>query len=402
MISTRKSLEQITPSLTLALKAKVDEMKKQGIDVVSFTVGEPDFHTPDNVKIEAFQAICNNITKYTSGAGLPELRDIIVKKFAKENGLTHFKRENIVVGSGGKQCLSAAIHAITEPGDEVLIPAPYWLSYPAMVIMAGAVPVFVPSRAENNYILTPEEIEKYITPKTKALILNSPSNPTGSVYYKEHIEALLPIIKKHNLFVISDEIYEKLVYDNIEFISLASFPEIRDQVIVINGVSKSFAMTGWRIGYAASHVAVAKAMTKVESHLTGNACSVSQRAAYAAIRDNLEDSSHLKNMQIAFENRRNLGYKLLQDIPHISTTRPQGAFYLFVDASYYYGYKDGDTTIHNSTEMASYLLDKYHVAVVPGMDFGDDRCFRISFATSEAMIEKGIQRIKEALSNLKK
>jgi aspartate aminotransferase len=397
VISTRKSLEKISPSLTLALKAKVDELKKQGIDVVSFTVGEPDFHTPDNVKVEAFNAVCNNVTKYTAVAGLPELRDIIVEKFAKENGLTHFKRENVVVGNGGKQCLYSAIYVLTEPGDDVLIPAPYWLSYPAMVLLAGANPVIVPSRAENNYILTPEELEKAITPKTKVLILNSPSNPTGSVYQKEDLEALIPVIKKHNLFVISDEIYEKLVYDHLQFTSLASFEEIRDQVVIVNGVSKSFAMTGWRIGYAAGHASIIKAMSKINGHLTGNACSVSQRAAYAAIKDNLQDSYQLDNMQRIFEQRRNLGHKLLQEIPGISTTCPKGAFYLFINASAYYGKRYGENVIHNSTELANYLLDKYYVAVVPGLDFGDDRCFRISFATSEAQIEKGITRIKEAL-----
>ena len=309
----RKDLDLITPSLTLVLKSKVDEMRKQGIDVVSFTVGEPDFHTPSVIKKEGIKAIEENFTKYTDGAGIPELRKAIVEKFRKENGL-EYTLENIVVGNGGKQVISSAIQALTNPGDEVIIPVPYWLSYPAMVILAGAKPVFLETKAENDYRITPEELQKAITPKTALLLLNSPSNPTGGVYHKEHYQALLPIIKESKIAVISDEIYEKLIYDAVSFVSMGQFSEIKDQLVVVNGVSKSFAMTGWRIGYAAASPQIAKAITKIESHLTGNACSISQKAACKAIQNNVEDQSDLKKMQEAFQRRRDLGYKLLSQI----------------------------------------------------------------------------------------
>ncbi|NUM36999.1 MAG: pyridoxal phosphate-dependent aminotransferase [Candidatus Brocadiae bacterium] len=396
----RKELDLITPSLTLVLKSKVDEMRKQGIDVVSFTVGEPDFHTPVVIKKEGIKAIEENFTKYTDGAGIPELRKAIVEKFRKENGI-EYTPENIVVGNGGKQVISSAIHALTEPGDEVIIPTPYWLSYPAMAILANAKPVFLETKAENDYRVTPEDLKKAITPKTSLLLLNSPSNPTGGVYHKEHLEALLPIIQESKIAVISDEIYEKLLYDGLPFVSMGQYPQIKEQLVVVNGVSKSFAMTGWRIGYAAAPLKVAKAMIKIESHLTGNACSVSQKAAWKAIQNNLEDQTELKRMQTAFQKRRDLGYELICKIPGLRCTLPQGAFYLFPDASSFYGKSYETRKIQNSKDLCEYLLEVCHVSVVPGLDFGNDRCFRISFATSEEEIRKGMQRIQTGLERLK-
>ncbi len=400
-ILVRSDLVKIAPSLTLVLKDKVERMRKQGKNVVSFTVGEPDFDTPTAIKQAGIRAIEQNFTRYTSGLGILELREAIVQKLKQENGLD-YGIPNIIVSSGGKQAISSAIYALINPGDEVLIPTPYWLSYPAMVILAGGTYKFLETKPEDNYRLTPELLEKNIGPKTKLLLLNYPSNPTGAVYHREHLAALVPIIKKHKLFVISDEIYEKLIYDNLKFVSLSEFSEIKRQIILINGVSKSFAMTGWRIGYAAADPQIIDAMDKVQSHLTGNSCSISQKAAAYALQANLKDPSDLKKMQARFEQRRNLGYELIHQIPGLSCERPQGAFYLFPKAdAFYRKTTPSGKIILNSVDLATYLLEECLVSVVPGADFGNDANFRISFATSEAEIEEGMKRIKEGLLKLK-
>ncbi len=399
-LGVRADLDKITPSLTLVLKAKVDDMRKQGIHVISFTVGEPDFPTPLHIKQAGTKAIEDNFTKYTSGLGIPELREAIANKFRQENGLD-YTAENIIVSSGGKQAISSAIIALIQPGDEVLIPRPYWLSYPAMVILAGGVAKFLDTRPEDNYLLTPETLKNSITSKSKLLLLNSPSNPVGCVYNKEQLAALVPIILENKLAVIADEIYEKLLYDKIEFTSLAKFSEIKKQLVVVNGVSKSFAMTGWRIGYAAAEPHIIKAMNKVQSHLTGNACSISQKAALHAITTNLKDSSELQKMQSIFERRRNLAYDLIHKIPGLPCEKPQGAFYLFPKCDGYFGkVTPKGKKILNSVDISTYLLDDCHVSVVPGADFGMDTNFRISFATSEQDIQEGMRRIEQGLLKL--
>lgn len=400
-ISVRSDLAQIKPSLTLVLKAKVDEMRKNGIDVISFTVGEPDFPTPLHIKQAGIKAIEDNFTRYTSGLGIPELREAIAKKLREENKLD-YQAENIIVSSGGKQAISSAIFALTQPGDEVLIPNPYWLSYPAMAILANATFRSIDTKPEDHYRITPQMLESNIGPKSRVLILNSPSNPTGSVYHYEHFLALVPIIKKYKLSVISDEIYEKLIYDGNKFVSLAEFAEIKKQIVLINGVSKSFAMTGWRIGYAAAEPHVIKAMNKVQSHLTGNSCSISQKAAYQAIHTNISDSSELHKMQIAFEKRRNLAYELISHVNGLQCDRPEGAFYLFPRCDSFFGRKTPKgQLITNSETLGNYLLDECHVCVVPGIEFGMNTNFRISFACSEQDIKEGIQRIQKGLENLK-
>ena len=392
---TRRVLDDITPSVTLTLNSKVKDMRKEGKNVISFTVGEPDFHTPEYIKQEGIKAIQNNFTKYTPGAGIKELREAIAKKLKQENNID-YSMENIVVSSGGKQAISSAIYALTDPGDEVIIPSPFWLSYPVIAKITGAKPKIVKTLPQNDYRITPEELKKEITEKTKILMLNSPSNPTGIVYRKEHLEALVPVIKESNITVISDEIYEQLIYDELTFTSLAQYEEIKDQVIIINGVSKSFAMTGWRIGYAAvPDKNVAKAMVKVQSHLTGSSCAISQKASCAAIEEKLKDQNKLKDMIETFQNRRDLAYDLITRIPNLKCSRPQGAFYLFPQVDYFY--KNG---IENSTQLANHLLQNFNVAVVPGGDFGNDENIRISFATSDENIKEGIARIEKALLSI--
>lgn len=400
-IVLRSSLNDIKPSLTLVLKAKVDELRKKGVHVISFTVGEPDFPTPLHIKQAGIKAIEENFTRYTSGLGIPELREAIAAKLRKENGL-NYQAENIIVSSGGKQAISSAIIALTQPGDEVLIPNPYWLSYPAMVILANANFRYINTKAEDDYRITPELLESHIGPKSRVLILNSPSNPTGSMYHAQHFAALVPIIKKYKLAVISDEIYEKLLYDGRKFVSLAEFTEIKKQIVLINGVSKSFAMTGWRIGYAAAEPHVIKGMNKVQSHLTGNACSISQKAACQALQTNMADTSELCKMQVAFEQRRNLAYELISKVPGLPCNKPEGAFYLFPRCDSFFGKKSpSGYEIKGSETLANYLLDECRVSVVPGVDFGMDTNFRISFACSENDIKEGIKRIKEGLAHLK-
>ena len=391
-----ENIGQVAPSLTLTLVAKVNELRAQGIDVVGFTVGEPDFPTPEYIKTAGINAIKENFTRYTSGTGIPELRDAVVEKLKRDNGL-HYKRENIAVSNGAKHSISNVIFAVLNPGDEVLIPTPYWLSYPAMVTLCGGKCVFVPTTIENGYKLTPETLQKYITPRTKLLLLNSPNNPTGAVYSKEELEALVPVIKDSGIWVISDEIYEKLVYGDAKFESFAQFDEIKDQVILINGVSKAYSMTGWRIGYLAACLEIVKAVEKVQSHFTSSCCSISQKAAVKAIQ---EDSEELTMMQEAFARRLELGLKLLNEIPDLPVSPPQGAFYLFPQCDAYYGKSYQGKTINNSIEMAEYFLDVCHVAVVPGKSFGSDQNFRISYATSESEIEKGIRRLQEGLAKL--
>ncbi len=390
-------LNRLAPSATLAMSQKSSEMKAQGIDVINMSVGEPDFNTPENIKEAAKKAIDDNFSRYSPVPGYPDLRKAIVAKLKNENGLDYTVNE-VIVGTGGKQGICNVILALVNPGDEVIIPAPYWVSYPQMAKLAGGVPVIVNAGFDQDFKMTPEQLEAAITPKTKMLILCSPSNPTGSVYSKEELAALADVLRKHpDVFVLADEIYEHINYIGKHH-SIAQEPGIKDQVIIANGVSKAYAMTGWRIGFLAGPEWIIKGCNKLQGQYTSGTCSVSQKAAEAAYT---LDQSAVEEMRQAFERRRDLIVKLAKEVPGLEVNIPQGAFYLFPKCNSYFGKSNGDKTINNSTDFAMYLLEEAHVATVGGDAFGDPDCFRMSYATSDENIKEAIRRIKEALSKLK-
>lgn len=390
-------LNRLAPSATLVMSQKSSEMKAQGIDVINMSVGEPDFNTPDHIKEAAKKAVDENWSRYSPVPGYVDLRKSIVAKLKNENGLDYSINE-ILVGNGAKQCVCNAIMALVNDGDEVIIPAPYWVSYPQMVKLAGGEPVFVRAGFEQDFKMTPQQLENAITPKTKMLILCSPSNPTGSVYSKEELQGLAEVIKKHDdLFVLADEIYEHINYIGTHE-SIAQFEGMKERTIVINGVSKAYAMTGWRIGYMAAPEWIVKGCNKLQGQYTSGACSVSQKAAEAAYTMQQEC---VEEMRQAFERRKNLIVKLAKDIPGLEVNNPQGAFYLFPKCSSFFGKRYGDRVVNNSTDLALYLLEVGHVATVSGDAFGDPDCFRMSYATSDDNICEAMKRIKEALANLK-
>lgn len=390
-------LNRLAPSATLAMSQKSSEMKAQGIDVINMSVGEPDFNTPDNIKEAAKKAIDENFSRYSPVPGYPDLRKAIVAKLKKENGLDYTVNE-VIVGTGGKQCVCNAVLALVNPGDEVIIPAPYWVSYPQMVKLAGGTPVIVSAGFDQDFKMTAEQLENAITEKTKMLILCSPSNPTGSVYSKEELAALAEVLKKHpEVFVLADEIYEHINYIGKHH-SIAQEPGMKEQVIIANGVSKAYAMTGWRIGFLAGPEWIIKGCSKLQGQYTSGTCSVSQKAAEAAYT---LDQGAVEEMRVAFERRRNLIVKLAKEVPGLEVNMPQGAFYLFPKCNSYFGKSNGEKTINNSTDFAMYLLEEAHVATVGGDAFGDPDCFRMSYATSDENIVEAIRRIKEALSKLK-
>ena len=390
-------LNRLAPSATLALSQKSSEMKAQGIDVINMSVGEPDFNTPENIKEAAKKAIDDNFSRYSPVPGYPDLRKAIVAKLKNENGLDYTVNE-VIVGTGGKQGICNVILALVNPGDEVIIPAPYWVSYPQMAKLAGGVPVIVNAGFDQDFKMTPEQLEAAITPKTKMLILCSPSNPTGSVYSKEELAALADVLRKHpDVFVLADEIYEHINYIGKHH-SIAQEPGLKEQVIIANGVSKAYAMTGWRIGFLAGPEWIIKGCNKLQGQYTSGTCSVSQKAAEAAYT---LDQSAVEEMRQAFERRRDLIVKLAKEVPGLEVNIPQGAFYLFPKCNSYFGKSNGDKTINNSTDFAMYLLEEAHVATVGGDAFGDPDCFRMSYATSDENIKEAIRRIKEALSKLK-
>ena len=390
-------LNRLAPSATLAMSQKSSEMKAQGIDVINMSVGEPDFNTPENIKEAAKKAIDDNFSKYSPVPGYPDLRKAIVAKLKNENGLDYTVNE-VIVGTGGKQGICNVILALVNPGDEVIIPAPYWVSYPQMAKLAGGVPVIVNAGFDQDFKMTPEQLEAAITPKTKMLILCSPSNPTGSVYSKEELAALADVLRKHpDVFVLADEIYEHINYIGKHH-SIAQEPGLKKQVIIANGVSKAYAMTGWRIGFLAGPEWIIKGCNKLQGQYTSGTCSVSQKAAEAAYT---LDQSAVEEMRQAFERRRDLIVKLAKEVPGLEVNIPQGAFYLFPKCNSYFGKSNGDKTINNSTDFAMYLLEEAHVATVGGDAFGDPDCFRMSYATSDENIKEAIRRIKEALSKLK-
>ena len=390
-------LNRLAPSATLAMSQKSSEMKAQGIDVINMSVGEPDFNTPDNIKEAAKKAIDENFSRYSPVPGYPDLRKAIVAKLKKENGLDYTMNE-VIVGTGGKQCVCNAVLALVNPGDEVIIPAPYWVSYPQMVKLAGGITVIVNAGFDQDFKMTAEQLENAITEKTKMLILCSPSNPTGSVYSKEELAALAAVLKKHpEVFVLADEIYEHINYIGKHH-SIAQEPGMKEQVIIANGVSKAYAMTGWRIGFLAGPEWIIKGCNKLQGQYTSGTCSVSQKAAEAAYT---LDQGAVEEMRVAFERRRNLIVKLAKEVPGLEVNMPQGAFYLFPKCNSYFGKSNGEKTINNSTDFAMYLLEEAHVATVGGDAFGDPDCFRMSYATSDENIVEAIRRIKEALSKLK-
>ena len=380
------------------MSQKSSEMKAQGIDVINMSVGEPDFNTPDHIKEAAKQAVDQNYSRYSPVPGYPELRRAIVDKLKRENQLDYSMSE-ILVSNGAKQSVCNTMLALVNPGDEVIIPAPYWVSYPQMVLLAGGTPVIVEATFEQNFKMTPEQLAAAITPRTRLLVLCSPSNPTGAVYNKEELRALANIILSHDdLFVLADEIYEHINYVG-HHESIAQFPGMKERTILVNGVSKAYAMTGWRIGYIAAPEWIVKCCNKLQGQYTSGPCSVSQKAAEFAYTQSQEC---VEQMRQAFERRRNLIVDLAKDIPGLEVNVPEGAFYLFPKCSGFYGSTAPDgSTIGNSTELALYLLSEAHVATVGGDAFGDPDCFRMSYATSDDNIREAMRRMKEALAKLK-
>lgn len=389
-------LNRLAPSATLAMSQKSSEMKAQGIDVINMSVGEPDFMTPDFVKEAGKQAIDDNYSKYSPVPGYPALRKAIAEKLERENGLDYAASE-IIVGTGGKQGVCNTILALVNPGDEVIIPAPYWVSYPQMVKLAGGVPVIVPAGIGQDFKITAAQLEAAVTPKTKLVILCSPSNPTGSVYSEEELGELAGVVLAHDdLFVLSDEIYEHINYIGGHS-SIAACPGMKERTVVCNGVSKAYAMTGWRLGWVAAPEWIVKGLGKLQGQYTSGTSSVSQMAALAAYEG---DQSCVAAFRETFRRRRDLIVCLAKDIPGLEVNVPQGAFYLFPDCSAFFGRSDGKRVIRNSTDLALYLLEEGHVATVGGDAFGAPGCFRMSYATDDASIKEALRRIKDVLSRL--
>lgn len=389
-------LKRLSPSATLAMSQKSNEMKANGVDVINMSVGEPDFNTPDHIKEAAKKAVDDNFSRYSPVPGYVDLRKAIVEKLKNENQLEYGVTE-ISVSNGAKQCVCNAVLALVNPDEEVIIPAPYWVSYPEMVEIAGGKSVYIDTDLSTNFKITPEQLENAITEKTRMLILCSPSNPTGSVYSKDELEALAEVIKKHeNLYVVSDEIYEHISYiGNHE--SIAQFQGMRERTIIINGVSKAYAMTGWRIGFLAAPEWIAKGCNKLQGQYTSGPCSVSQKAAEAAYTGSQQC---VEDMRLVFERRRNLIVKLAKDIPGLEVNVPEGAFYLFPKCSSFFGKEYGKYKISNSTDFAMYLLEEGHVATVSGDAFGAPDYFRMSYATDDKTITEALNRIKVALAKL--
>lgn len=397
MAELSNRLNRLAPSQTLAMSQKSGEMKAQGIDVINMSVGEPDFNTPDHIKEAAKKAVDENFSRYSPVPGYMDLRKAIVAKLKNENNLDYTTSE-ILVSSGAKQSVCNTVMALVNDGEEVIIPAPYWVSYPQMVKLAGGTPVIVNAGFEQNFKMTPEQLEAAITPKTRMLILCSPSNPTGSVYTKDELEALAEVIKRHDdLFVLADEIYEHINYVG-KHESIAQFPGMKERTIIVNGVSKAYAMTGWRIGFIAAPEWIVKGCNKLQGQYTSGPCSVSQKAAEAAYTTSQEC---VETMRKAFERRRDLIVKLAKEIPGLEVNCPQGAFYLFPKCSGFYGKSYEGKTINNSIDLAMFLLEEGHVATVGGDAFGDPECFRMSYATSDDNIREAMRRIKETLAKLK-
>lgn len=387
----------IKPSPTLTIQAKANALKAAGRDIIGFGAGEPDFDTPQNIKAAAVRAIEAGFTKYTPVGGIDELKDAVIGKLQRDNRLT-YKRSEVVISCGAKHTLFNIAQVLFEEGDEVLIPSPYWVSYTDIVYLTGAQPVVIKTNIGDDFKLQPSQLEAAITPRTRAIIISYPSNPAGVFYSLKELEALAEVILRKGIIVISDDIYEKIIYDDQQFYTLASLSnELKSLAIVVNGVSKTYAMTGWRIGYAAGAEEIIAAMTKYQSQNTSNPTSIAQKAAVEALNGPQES---VAVMQREFQRRRDWIWERLNAIPGVACLKPQGAFYVFPDVSHYYGRSFGGKAVNNSAEMATYLLDESNVALVPGGDFGHDGHIRISYATSMGQIEKGVERIHEALLKL--
>ena len=390
-------LNRLAPSATLAMSQRSGELKAQGVDVINMSVGEPDFNTPDHIKAAAIQAVEDNWSRYSPVPGYPSLKQAIVNKLKNENDLDYTPSQ-ILCSNGAKQSVCNAIMALINAGDEVIIPAPYWVSYPQMVLLAEGTPVYIEAPIEQDFKITPQQLEAAITPRTRAFILGSPSNPPRSGSAKDELQALAEVLARHErIIVLADEIYEHINYVG-KHESIAQFPEIRDRVVIINGVSKAYAMTGWRIGFIAAPEWVVKGCNKLQGQYTSGPCSVSQKAAEAAYTG---PQQCVEEMRQAFERRKNLIVRLAKDIPGLEVNDPQGAFYLFPKCSSYFGKADGDRVIRTSTDLAMYLLEVGHVATVGGDAFGSPECFRMSYATSDENIIEAMRRIKETLARLK-
>ena len=396
MAKLSERLNRLAPSATLAMSQKSSEMKAQGIDVINLSVGEPDFNTPDHIKTAAKEAIDENYSKYSPVPGYPDLRKAIVEKLHRENQLDYEVAE-ILVSNGAKQSVCNTLMALVDEGDEVIIPAPYWVSYPQMVKLAGGNPTIVKTGFAQEFKISPEQLEAAITPKTKVIILCSPSNPTGSVYSQSELEGLAHVILKHeDLYVIADEIYEHINYVG-KHESIAQFPGMKERTIIVNGISKAYAMTGWRIGYIAAPEWIVKGCNKLQGQYTSGPCSISQRAAIAAYT---QSQACVEEMRQAFQRRRDLIVKLAKDIHGLEVIEPKGAFYLFPKCNYFFGKSTDGYYIKNSTDLSMYLLEKAHVATVGGDAFGEPNCLRMSYATSDENIHEALRRIKNALEQL--
>ncbi len=397
MVLLSERLRALAPSATLAMSRKSSELKAQGIDVINLSVGEPDFYTPQHIKDAAHKAIDDNFSFYSPVPGYLSLRKAICGKLQRENGLT-YQPEQIVCSNGAKQSVCNVLMALVSPGDEVIIPAPYWVSYPHMVILAQGTPIYISASIEQDFKITPEQLQQAITEKTKLLILCSPSNPTGSVYTRDELQAIAEVLEKHpNVYVIADEIYEHINYMGAHA-SLAQFPSIHDRVVIVNGVSKAYAMTGWRIGWIAAPLAIAKACNTLQGQYTSGPSSIAQKAAEAAYGDN---QACVEEMRQAFLRRRNLVVRLVNEIPGLQINNPQGAFYVFPRCSAFYGKAYNGKTIANSNDLAMFLLEVGHVACVGGDAFGAPDCIRMSYATSDENLVEAFARIKQALALLK-
>jgi aspartate aminotransferase len=394
VISISDKSKQVAPSSTLALTAKINAMVADGLDVVKFGAGEPDFDTPDHIKSAAVEALNQGFTKYTPVAGITELREAIVDKFERDNGLS-YEANQVIVSCGAKHTIYNILQAICNPGDEVIFAAPYWVSYIEMVKLADATPIVINTTPDQNFALTPDQIKSAVTENTKAIIICSPSNPTGTTYSTESLQMIAELAVEHQFYLISDEIYEALLYDGAKHRSLASFGDaVKSLTFVVNGVSKAYSMTGWRIGYTAGPEDAIKAMSKIQSHSTSNPTSIAQKAALAAINGSQEP---VVEMVKAFQKRRDLICQRLDDIDGVEYVRPQGAFYIFPDFSSHYGRTINGHSINSSQDLATYLLDEAKVGAVPGDGFGADNHMRFSFATSETEINRGLDRIQKAL-----
>lgn len=392
-----RKAQAIEPSLTLAITAKAKEMKEKGIDVISFSAGEPDFNTPKNIINAAIKAMEDGNTKYTSVNGILQLREAICKKFKDDNGL-EYNPSQIVVSTGAKQSLANTFLAILNPGDEVIVSTPYWVSYPELIKLADGKPVFVEGDEKSNYKFTKENLEKAVTAKTKAIVLNTPNNPTGTIYNKEELEVIADFAKKYNIIIISDEMYEKLIYDNENHISIASLSkDTYERTIVINGLSKSYAMTGWRIGYCAASEKIAKLMISIQSHVTSNVCSITQYAALEALNGPQDEITKMIN---EFEKRRNYMINRIESIDNLSIVKPKGAFYIMINIENCLGKEINGKILNDSMEFCASLLENEKLAVIPGKAFGLNNYIRVSYATSMEAIKEGLNRIESFIKKL--